>query len=146
VDGYLEALQSIVAVRIPINVITPIVLQGILKNVSFHLPAGYALVTQADSQGLVWYYEFVTAGLVSTSKGFNLILAVPTRDLYRQFEFYRLYTFPSEVINGTFVKFELEHECLAIHALQHTYMLMSEFELSKCPGREPKICAVDIPV
>jgi hypothetical protein len=146
VDGYLEALQSIVAGRIPINIITPAVLQGILKNVSLHLPAGYALVTQANAQGLVWYYEFVTAGLLSTSQGFKLILAIPIRDLYRQFELYRLYTFPTEVINGTFVKFEVEHEYLAVHALQHTYMVMSEVELSKCPGREPRICAVDVPV
>jgi hypothetical protein len=69
------------------------------------MTTGYALVTHADSQGLVWYYEFVTVGLVTTSQGFNLILAIPVRDFCRQFELHRLYTFPSEVINLPFVKF-----------------------------------------
>jgi hypothetical protein len=43
-DGLLHAIQSALMGRIPVNVVTPALLQGILRNVLLQLPEGYSLV------------------------------------------------------------------------------------------------------
>jgi hypothetical protein len=41
IDDLIEAMQSVVLGKIPVNLLTPRVLQHIIKNVSLSLPEGY---------------------------------------------------------------------------------------------------------
>jgi hypothetical protein len=66
--------------------------------------------------------------------------------VYRQYDLYKLFSFPREVANGTFIHYNIESAYLAFQVLHHTYVLFSVEELSKCPGRQPKTCAVTIPI
>jgi hypothetical protein len=135
------AIQTVTTGKIPVNIISPSILQNILKNISLNLHEGYELIMGSNTCDTERYYEFVHAAMVTNPQGFMLILSIPIKNVYRQFELFRLYNFPTEVINGTFVKFNVETHYLAIYTLQRTYLLLSEYELSQCPGRELKICA-----
>jgi hypothetical protein len=124
--------------HIPINVITPTILRGILRNIYLNLPEGYALIGEAEPLSLGLYYEFIKVTIMTNSQ-FMLVLSFPIKDVWRKYELYRLYVLPFEIVPKTFLRFNVEKEYLAIHALQHTYAL-SEEELSRCRGREPRIC------
>jgi hypothetical protein len=51
----MTALQAIKIGKIPVNLITPRVLQYIIKNVSLRLPDGYDLVAGSEYGKLTWY-------------------------------------------------------------------------------------------
>jgi hypothetical protein len=138
----MKALQAALLGKLPVNIVSPTVLQNILRNVTLSLPENYALAVDSDSKGLGWYYSYVQTALISTTNGFLLVLAVPIRDVYRRYELFKLYNFPREVTNGTFLSYNVEKNYLAVQALHHNFVLLSDEELAKCPGREPQICAV----
>jgi hypothetical protein len=142
----MEALQTVMLGKIPVNIISPIVLQRVLKNISLYLPDGYELVVNPGPHELAWYYENVQVAVIANSLGFTLILSIPIKDVYRRYELYYVYNFYSEIPNGTFVKYNIEKEYLAVHALQHTYLTLSSSELSQCSVKDLKICAVNLPV
>jgi hypothetical protein len=57
VDELMTALQAIMTGKVPVNLITPRMLQYIIKNVSLSLPDGYDLVTGLEYGQLTWYYK-----------------------------------------------------------------------------------------
>jgi hypothetical protein len=57
IDERLVALQFSLTGRVPVNLISPTVLQGILGNVSLCLPEGYELAAGTRNYDLTWYYE-----------------------------------------------------------------------------------------
>jgi hypothetical protein len=142
----MEELQTVLLGKIPVNIITTTVLQEMLKNIYLNLLEGYEIVMISGLHGLAWHYKYVQAALITNLQGFMVVLSIPIKDIYRQYELHRLHVFPTEILNGKFVKCDIEKEYLALHALQHTYLLLSANELSKCPGREPKIFAVNHPI
>jgi hypothetical protein len=104
-DEYMVAIQTVITGKIPVNIIKPSILQNILKNISLNLPEGYELIMGSNPYDTEWYYEFVHAAMVTNPQGFMLILSIPIKHVYRQFELFRLYNFPTEVLNRTSVNF-----------------------------------------
>jgi hypothetical protein len=96
-DGNMEALQTVMLGKIPVNIIPPIVLQRVLRNVSLHLPEGYELVVNPGPHELVWYYENVQVAVMTNSLGFTLVLSIPIKDVYRRYELYSVYNVYSEI-------------------------------------------------
>jgi hypothetical protein len=80
------ALQAIMIVKVPVNLITPRMLQYIIKNVSLSLPGGYDLVAGSEYGQLTWYYELIQVAMMSSSRGFLLILSIPLKDEHRRFD------------------------------------------------------------
>jgi hypothetical protein len=143
VDEYVSALQQALLNKLPVNIISPVMLGNILRNIYLTLPEAYALAVDPAPQG---FYQNVQSSLITTLHEVLVVLAVPIKDVYRQYDLYKLYSLPREVANGTFVQYHLEREFLVIQRLHHTYELFSEEELSKCQGSQPKICAVTQPI
>jgi hypothetical protein len=129
VNGYMVGLQVAMQGQIPINVITPTIVRGILTNITPNFPEGYALIAEAGPLSLRWYYEFIKVTLMTNSQGFRLVLSILIKNLWRKYELYRLYVLPFEIVTKIFLKFNIEKEYLAIHAFQHTYALLSEKEI-----------------
>jgi hypothetical protein len=80
----------------------------ILRNLSLTLPQGYALAVDAAPQGLMWYYQNVQSSLITTLHGVLLVLAMPIKDVECQYDLYKVYSFPREVENGTFVQYDIK--------------------------------------
>jgi hypothetical protein len=81
-----SALQKDLLNKLPVNLISPVMLGNILRNVSLTLPEAYALAVDPAPQGLMWYYQNVQSSLITTLHGFLVVLAIPIKDLYRQYD------------------------------------------------------------
>jgi hypothetical protein len=152
IDETLVALQFVLTGRVPVNLISPTVLHGILVNVSLSLPEGYELPAGTRNYGLSWYYEFISTAML----GILLVLSIPLKEVTAQFELYKVYAFPTEIGNKTYPRFHLGNAYFAVNVPQRTHHALLENELlrykdtssrspSRCPSSEngldsAKIC------
>jgi hypothetical protein len=97
----MTALQAIMIGKVPVNLITPRMLQYIIKNVSLSLPDGYDLVAGSEYGQLTWYYDLIQVSMMSSSRGFLVILSIPVKNEHRRFEVYEMHRFFSKLINQT---------------------------------------------
>jgi hypothetical protein len=100
----MEALQTVILGKIPFNIIPPIVLQRVLRNIFLHLPEGYELAVNPGPHELLWYYKNIQVAVMANSLGFTLVLSIPIKDVYPRYELYSVYNFYSEISNRTSVK------------------------------------------
>jgi hypothetical protein len=73
------------------------VLQYIIKNVSLSLQDGYDIVAGLEYGQLTWYYELIQVNMMSSSRGFRMILSIPLKDEHRRFEVYEMHSFFFEI-------------------------------------------------
>jgi hypothetical protein len=57
----------------------------IIKNVSLSLPDGHGLAVGSEYGQLTWYYELIQFNMMSSSRGFIMILSIPLKDEHRRF-------------------------------------------------------------
>jgi hypothetical protein len=115
-------------------------------NEYLSLPEGYELVAGTVSYNMVWYYEFVRTATLTSPQGSMLIHSIPLKDVYRQFELYRMIVFPTHIFSNTSVPFNAKKDYYAFNVLQRTYLALSENELLQCRGRELKVWPANQPV
>ena len=67
VDEFMDAMQFVMFGRVPVNLITPVMLQEMLKNVTLVLRYGYELIIGLTQNNVYLYYELIqTAKLADT--------------------------------------------------------------------------------
>jgi hypothetical protein len=75
------------------------------------------------------------------------MMSIPLKDISTQFELFKLFSFPTASVNGTFAKLQVEHPYFAINLMQRSHLLLSESDIRQCMGRqELKICPADVAV
>jgi hypothetical protein len=67
------------------------------------LPEHFELAGGNPESDLAWYYEVVTTSVIASPGGFWLVLSLPLKDVSAQYEVVKAYTFPTKVINNTYV-------------------------------------------
>jgi hypothetical protein len=138
----LVALQQAVHHRVPVNLIPPRMLERILLNVSLGLPDPYELVRGV--QDLSFYYEYIESAVVSTQEGFLVSLSIPLRDVTTQYEIFRLFVFPTLIVNNTYGQFLLKEQYLAVNIAHRTHFPLTEELMRSCSGpADMKICPAD---
>jgi hypothetical protein len=143
-DETLTALQFGIHGKIPVNLIPPSILKDILTNVSRSLPDGYEL-TMEIQDNLPWFYQYVTADIAAAETGFLLVLSLPLKDLTTHYEVYKLFTFPTESFNGTWVRLIAEAPYFAINLVHRAHLLLSETNMKQCKGgQDLKVCPADV--
>jgi hypothetical protein len=71
-------------------------------------------------------------------------LSLPLKDVSAQYEVVKAYTFPTEVLNNTYVELYLERPYLAINLDLNTRLDLSEADWSICKEHEEfMICPAD---
>ena len=78
-DELTNVVQCAITGTIPINFITPIVLLGILKNVSLQLHGDYTLIGGIRQENVHLYYELIQTSIIATLHDIKLILHVPLK-------------------------------------------------------------------
>jgi hypothetical protein len=146
IDELMTALQALMIGKVPVNLITPRMLHYIIKNVSLSVPDGYDLVAGSEYGQLTWYYELIQVNMISSSRGFFVILSIPLKDDHRRFEVYEMHSFFSKLINQTYVRYDLTHDYFAINVPQRTHFAMTEAELLRCKGHGIKVCRANRPI
>jgi hypothetical protein len=90
-DNLLSGIQSLLAGRIPISLVSLNTLQQIVNNVTLHLPPGSSLL---DGNQLFWYYRYAKAKLLADFHGFALAIRLPLIMPNRKYEVFKVMTFP----------------------------------------------------
>lgn len=72
----IDAIQYILSGKLPVNLLSPTILQDILKNISLHIPEGYELVAGTRIENFHLYYEPVKVAAIGDALHIKLILNV----------------------------------------------------------------------
>ena len=139
-DELMDAIQSIIMGKLPVNLINPTTLHNILKNVSLHLPENYELIAGARIENIHLYYDFITVAAVGDAHHIKLILNVPLKTANRHFVLYKILALPTRISNDTFVQYLPEFLFFGIDTVQHNYILFTEAELSHCTQSSITVC------
>ena len=73
-DELIGAIQCELQGKLPINLITPTTVQGILRNISLHLPEGYELIVGTNADNIYVYCELVKVSIIGKARSNKLIV------------------------------------------------------------------------
>jgi hypothetical protein len=136
----LQAFNTLVMGRFSPSLLSPIVLHGMLTNLTLNLPEGYELVMGTQYNNLFWYYKHVKAALLADLNCFMLVMNFPLTAVNRNYELYRVIAFPTKILNRTFASYKFEREYLAISTFRQSYLMVCENDVKRCEGETIKIC------
>jgi len=140
VDTFMDAMHSVMIGRVPVNLITPVMLQEMLKNVTLVLRDGYELIIGLSPNNVYLYYEVIQTVMLADTHSFKLVLNVPLKTVGRQYELYKMVVISTRILSNTYAQFEIGKDYFAINLLQRTYLTLSEVDFMKCRGEHIKIC------
>jgi hypothetical protein len=145
-DELTNAIQYLVMGSLPANLINPITLHNILKNVSFHLTENYELIAGTRVENIHFYSKFVKIAAIANTHFIKIILNVPMKTAGRHFVLHKIITLPTRTANDTFVQYLPEFPYFGIDNIQHNYILFTQEELSYCNINSISICPAHIPI
>jgi hypothetical protein len=99
IEQLLVAMQYVMISKTPVNLVNPVMLQEILRNVSLVLPEGYELIVGNDLHLMYWYYDIIQATMLVDLHGFKLILNIPIKSVNRHYDLYQVVTLPTRILN-----------------------------------------------
>jgi regulator of replication initiation timing len=76
-DELINAIQFMIMEKLPVNLINPIVLHRILKNVSFNLPDSYDLVAGTRIENIHLYYDIIKVTAIANAHQIKMVMDVP---------------------------------------------------------------------
>jgi hypothetical protein len=117
-------------------------LERILVNVSLGLPENFDLIM--GLKDMSFYYEYIESGVIATKHGILLSLSIPLREVTIEFEVLKMFSFPTAIMNDTYVQFYVSDTYLAINMAQRTHIALSAEDMGRCFGPDDfKICPAD---
>jgi hypothetical protein len=140
IDEFMGAMQYVMVGRVPVNLISPVMLQEMLKNVTLILPEGYELIIGLSPNNVYLYYEVIQTAMLADTHSFKLVLNVPLKTVGRQFELYKMVVLPTRILNNTYAQYEIGKDYFAINLLQRTYLTLTELDVTQCRGEHVRIC------
>jgi len=87
-------LDSTMTGKLSINLIPPVMLRNILKNVTSYFPDGYTLCGSLQQNNINLFYEFMDIFVFADYNSVKLVMSVPLKTFERHFYMYKLITFP----------------------------------------------------
>ena len=99
VKEVLISLDSTMAGKLSMNLIPPVMLRNILKNVTSYFPDGYTLCVGLQQNNINLFYEFMDVAVLADHHSVKLIMSIPLKTFERHFYLYKLITFPFKIPN-----------------------------------------------
>jgi hypothetical protein len=128
IEELMEAFQTLMMGRIPVNLISFNRLHEILTNLSLRLPGDCELLIGAQFSKLPWYFQNVQAALLADFHSFKLVLFLPLLSVNRRFQRFGIVALPTRCLNGTYIQFQVQNRYFAITAILQTYFTMQEMQ------------------
>jgi len=107
IDEFMNAMQYVMIGRVPVNLISPTILQDMLKNVTLVLPESYELIVRLSPNNVYLYYEVIQTAMLADMHSLKLVLDVPIKTVSRQYELYKTVVLPTHIFNNTYAWFEI---------------------------------------
>jgi hypothetical protein len=90
-----------------------------------------------------WYVKHVKAALLADLYDFVLVMYFPLTMVDRKYELFKVISFPSQILNNTYIRFNLDTEYFAISTLHQIYISLNEREMRRCEGASIMVCPAD---
>jgi hypothetical protein len=140
IDEFIDAMQYVLIGRVPVNLISPVMLQEMLKNVSLVLPDGLELIIVLSPNQVYMQYAVIQTATLADTHSFKLVLNVPLKTVGRQFELYKMVVLPTRILNNTYTQYDIGKDYVAVNLLQRTHLTSTEADVTECRGEHIKIC------
>lgn len=103
-----------------INIIGPIMLHSILRNISLHLPEKYELIAGNNIESIHPYYELDEIAAVGDIHCIRLIINIPLRTVNRHFLLYRTIALPTRISEDKFVNYVFDYHYFGLEKTSTT--------------------------
>ena len=98
VMAVLISLDSTMTGKLSMNLIPPVTLSNILKNVISYFPDGYTLCVSLQQNNINLFYGFMDNFVFADYNSVKLVLSVRLKTFKRYFYMYKLITFPTKFL------------------------------------------------
>jgi hypothetical protein len=142
----LISLDSTMTGRLSMNLIQPVMLRNIFKNVTSCFPDGCILCVSFQQDNINLFYQLVTISVLADYNSVKLIMLIPLKTFERHFYLYKLITFPYKISNLEYIQLTAEYENLILDYSNQRYILWKEADIKKCRGKGITICPADKPI
>lgn len=147
VKEVLISLDSTMTGKLSMNLIPPVMLRNILKNVTSYFPDGYTLCVSLQRNNINLFYEFMDISVLADHNSVKLVMLVPLKTFERHFYLYKLITFPHKISNlDNYIQLIAEHDNLVLDDSNQRFLLWKETDVRKCRGKGIMICPADKPI
>ena len=101
-----------------------------------NLPEHHELIFGTTFDNVNLYYQVVEVALAGDTDRMKVILTVTLKSESKVFGLYRLFTFPMEITNDTYVEFKPTYTFLVYNQIYQSYSVLTEEEVNLCVGHK----------
>jgi hypothetical protein len=145
-DELLNSLQYVTLGKLPVSLISPTVLHGILRNVSSQLPENYELIGGTRIENVHLYYELTSVMVMGNPHGIKLLMSVPLKPADSYFTLYKIVALPARVSDNKLIQYLVNFPYFALSHGQRDYILLTEAELRLCTGDTLTVCPANMAI
>jgi hypothetical protein len=115
VKEVLSFLDSSMRGKVSMNLISPVMIRNILKNVTSYFPDGYTLCVSLQQKKINLFYEFMDIFVFADYNSVKMVMSVSLETFERHYYLYKLITFPHKISNlDNFIRLTAEYENLVL--------------------------------
>ena len=143
----LISLDSTMTGKLSMNLIPPVMLRNIFKNVTSYFPDGYTLCVGLQQNNISLFYEFMDISVFADYHSVKLVMLIPLKAFERHFYLYKLITFPYKISNlDNYIQLTAEYNNLVLDDSNQRFLLWKEADIKKCRGKGIMTCPADKPI
>ena len=120
VDKLFNSIQYAIQGNLSIELVNPVVLQSILRNVKLQLPEKYQLIGGTHINNIHLYYELIKVSVIANAHCVHLILNVPLQFADRHYTLFRIFTLSIRVTSDKFVQYSVDYTFFGLQHNQQT--------------------------
>jgi hypothetical protein len=147
VKEVLISLDSTMTGKLSMNLIPPVMLRNILKNVTSYFPDGYTLCVSLQQDNINLFYDFMDIFVFADYNSLKLVMLILLKTFERHFYLYKLITFPYKISNlDNFIQLTAEYDNLVLGDSNQHFLLWKELDIKKCRGKGIMVCPENEPI
>jgi len=133
--------------KLSVNLIQPVMLRNILKNVTSYFPDSYTVYVSLQQNNINLFYEFMDISVLTEYHSVMLVMLIPLKTFERHFHLYKLITFPYKIYNlDDYIQLTTEYDNLVLNDSNQRFLLWKEADIKKCVGKGIMICLAAKPI
>ena len=122
VDRLFNSIQCAIQGKLSIEVVIPVVLQSILRNVSLQLPQKFQRLAGTHINDIHLYYELIKVSVIANAHCVHLILSVPLQSADRHYTLFRIITLPIRVTSDKFIQYCVDYTYFGLERNEQNYL------------------------
>ncbi len=130
-----EVLQAVMLLergQLHPTLVKPSLFLPILSGIRAQLPSGLDYLLPPTLKTLRKFYEFCHVELLAVGENIRMVITIPLKQVDETFYLYKIYPWPTAVLNNTALVIETPTNHFALSADKKSYVELTESELDRC--------------